>query len=182
MKKIFALLCLIIFMTGCSFTKDLDNTPKKKVEIFLNNYQSLNEDVLADLNSTVDSDSTLTTEQKEKYRNIIKSNYQKMMYSIKDVKEDGDEAIVTAEIEVVDYSDILNDVNVYLNDNRDTFMTNGVFDDVKFNDYRIDELKKADNMVKYTIAFSLSKVDDKWLLDQVDGDVLDKINGMYEKK
>ena len=38
MKKIIALSILAILMCGCSFTKDLDNTPTKKVEALLNNF------------------------------------------------------------------------------------------------------------------------------------------------
>src|SRR5699024_10634557 len=99
---------------GCSFTKDLDNTPTKKIEALLNNFQTLDSSVLSDLDKVVDLESSFTADQKETYKEIIKTNYQKLTYIIKDAVEDGDEAVVTAEIEVIDYTAVLNDSSLYL--------------------------------------------------------------------
>ena len=181
MKKIFAAFGIVLLLTGCSLTKDMDNTPTKKVETFLNNYQTLSSDVVSDLNSVVETDNDLTDEQKELYKDIIKSNYQKMTYTIKDTKEDGDEAIVTAEIEVVDYSTILSDVKLYLQEHAEEFMTNNEHDPIKYNDYKLEKIKSAKEKVKYTIDFSLTKIDDEWQLDELTKDSKDKINGIYEK-
>ena len=181
MKKIVIVLITILFMTGCSFTKNLDNTPTKKTEALLNNYQTLDSSVLSDLNKVVEQQTSFTDEQKETYKNIIKSNYQKLTYTIKEAVEDGDEAIVTTEIEVVDYTTTLNDAKVYLNEHPEEFETDGVYDESKYIDYRLEQLKNAKEKVKYTLDFTLTKVDDEWTIDDLTNEIRDKINGTYEK-
>ena len=41
MKKVLGILGLALVMTGCSLG-DMDNTPTKQVEAYLNDYQTLN--------------------------------------------------------------------------------------------------------------------------------------------
>ena len=58
MKKLLLLLCLLM-LTACSFNiDDIDNTPTKKVEEYLNNYQSLSSDVVSDLDIVVERENT----------------------------------------------------------------------------------------------------------------------------
>ena len=181
MKKIIALLILSILMCGCSMTKDLDNTPTKKVEALLNRYQTLDNSVLEDLNNIVNGDLTFDEVQKETYKDIIKSNYQKMTYEIKDTEEDGEEAIVTAEIEVINYTTILTDIKNYLKEFPEEFEENGEYSESKYNDYRLEQLKNAKEKVKYTVDFTLTKVDGEWIVDDLSNEIRDKINGIYEK-
>ena len=54
---------MIILMSGCG-EKTVLNTPTKKVEAFFANYQTLDDNVLAQLDETIDKDDTLTDEQK----------------------------------------------------------------------------------------------------------------------
>lgn len=181
MKKITALLILTIFMCGCSMTKDLDNTPTKKVEALLNRYQTLDNSVLEDLNKVVNEDVSLNDTQRDTYKDIIKSNYQKMTYEIKDAEEDGDQAIVTAEIEVVNYTTVLANIKNYLEEFPEEFEENGEYSESKYNDYRLEQLKNAKERVKYTLDFSLTKIDDEWTIDELTNEMRDKINGIYEK-
>jgi len=181
MKKIAAVVVTILLMTGCSITKDLDNTPTKKVEALLNNFQTLDSSVLSDLDKVVELETSFTDEQKEKYKEIIKSNYQKLTYSIKEATEDGDEAVVTAEIEVIDYTKVLNETNVYLDEHPTEFETNSKYDEQKYLDYRLDQLKTAKDKVKYTLDFTLTKVDEEWTIDDLINEIRNKINGTYVK-
>lgn len=181
MKKIIALSILAILMCGCSFTKDLDNTPTKKVEALLNRYQTLDNSVLDDLNDVVDGDLSFDEGQRETYKDIIKSNYQKMTYEIKNAEEDGEEAIVTAEIEVINYTTILTDIKNYLKEFPEEFEENGEYSESKYNDYRLEQLKNAKEKVKYTVYFTLTKVDGQWIVDDLSNEIRDKINGIYEK-
>ncbi len=181
MKKIAAVVATILLMTGCSLTKDLDNTPTKKVEALLNNFQTLDSSVLSDLDKVVELETSFTDEQKETYKEIIKTNYQKLTYTIKDAVEDGDEAVVTAEIEVIDYTAVLNDSSVYLDEHPEEFETDGKYDEEKYLDYRLEQLKTAKEKVKYTLDFTLTKVDDEWTIDDLTNEIRDKINGTYEK-
>jgi len=181
MKKIAAVVATILLMTGCSFTKDLDNTPTKKVEALLNNFQTLDSSVLSDLDKVVDLETSFTSEEKEAYKEIIKTNYQKLTYTIKEAIEDGDEAVVTAEIEVIDYTAVLNDSSVYLDEHPTEFETDGKYDEQKYIDYRLEQLKTAKDKVKYTLDFTLTKVDEEWTIDDLTNEIRDKINGTYEK-
>lgn len=181
MKKLLFTILALFFLCGCSFTKNMDNTPTKRVEEFLRNYQTLSSSVLSDLNNMLFDNDSFTEEQKDTYKDIIKSNYQKLTYEIKDEMIDGDTAVVTTEIEVVDYSAILSASRIYLEEHKEEFSTNNEIDMVKYNDYRLDLLKKANDKIKYTIDFTLTKVSDEWVIDDLTNEIRNKINGTYEK-
>ncbi len=181
MKKLILTLVILLFVTGCSLAKDLDNTPTKKVEALLNNYQTLDSSVLSDLNEVVDEETNFTDAQKDTYKSIIKKNYQKLTYTIKDAVEDGDEATVTAEIEVVDYTQVLNASAVYLNEHPEEFESDGKYDDNKYLDYQLEQLKEAKDKVTYTLDFTLTKVDEEWTVDGLTEEIRDKISGTYVK-
>lgn len=181
MKKLLLLFCLLM-LTACSFNiDDIDNTPTKKVEEYLNNYQSLSSDVVSDLDIVVERENTFNLEQKDKYRKLMKKNFQNMSYKVKDETVNGDTAEVEVEINVYDYYKINKDADNYLLEHRDEFITDGVYDEAKFIDYKLDKMSKNTDKVKYTIYFNLSK-DDKgdWSLDEVSESDEDKILGIYQ--
>ena len=102
MKKILIYLScimIVVLLSGCS----MDNTPTKKVENFLDNYTSGSNTVLNQLKEMVDSDSMMDDNQRNTYSDIMKRQYKDMTYEIKDETINGDNATVTAEIEVYDY-------------------------------------------------------------------------------
>ena len=70
MKKIIYLIGIFLMLTGCSLG-DIDNTPTKQVEAFLNNYQTLDKKVLDDLDIVVAKMSNYNNNQKEEYRKIV---------------------------------------------------------------------------------------------------------------
>lgn len=180
MKKLLLLLCLLM-LTACSFNiDDIDNTPTKKVEEYLNNYQSLSSDVVSDLDIVVERETTFNLDEKNKYRKIMKKNFQNMSYKVKDETVNGDIAEVEVEINVYDYYKINKYADNYLLEHRDEFITDGVYDEAKFIDYKLDKMSKNTDKVKYTIYFNLSK-DDKgdWSLDEVNEADEDKILGIY---
>ena len=45
---------------------------------------------------------------------------------------------------------------------------------------RLNKLLTTDNDVSYTIDFKLNKVDDKWEMEPISVDTLEKIHGTYE--
>ncbi|MBR1718701.1 MAG: hypothetical protein IJ715_05475 [Bacilli bacterium] len=179
MKKILLTIMTIIMFSGCSGT--LLNTPTKKVEMFFNKYQSLDDDVMNQLKDVVNNEISFTKEQGLSYIEIMKKHYQSLKYRIKDEVIDGNTAVVTVEIEVIDYSDILKNADNYLKENESEFMKNGKIDEKLFNDYRLNKLKSAKDKVKYTIDMTLTNVDGKWELDEVSRDTKDKIHGVYYK-
>lgn len=177
MKKILIALVLTLTLVGCE--SSMDNTPTKKVEAFLNNYQMLNEDVLDDLETSINDMDNLNDNQREKYVDIIKSSYQKMNYTIKDETIDGEFATVTAQIEVVNHAKALDESNNYLEDNKDEFIVDDIYDETLFMDYKLEKLKNNNEMIEYTIDFTLTKVDGEWVLDDITEEIRSKINGRY---
>lgn len=172
------LLIAIGLITGCD---NMYNTPTKKVEMMLANYQTLNEDVMDDLDRVVAEEVKFNGEQRETYRELMKKHYQDLIYDIKDEKIDGDKATVTVQIEVNDYSKIMKKTKKYLNDNPDKFKDNkGNYDETKFVDYQLGELKKSKERVKYTMDIHLTKKDKEWKLDSLTDEQEQKLHGMYE--
>ncbi len=180
MKKIITIIGLALILTGCSL-KNMDNTPTKKVETYLNNYQTLDSSVLNELDSIVDDEILFTNEQKDTYRDILKKHYQDLVYKIKEETVNGDKATVETEIEVNDYTKALKEAESYRITNESEFINeNGIFSESKFNEYKLNLLKNNKDKVKYTIYFSLTKVNNEWVLDKLTETEQEKILGIYE--
>ena len=111
----------------------------------------------------------------------MKKHYKNLEYEIKDEVINGDSATVTVKIKVTDYSKILNESKKYLEEHEDEFKNDeGVYDASLYNDYRLNKLKEAKDKVEYTIDLTLSKVDGKWYMDDIDSTTESKINGTYQ--
>lgn len=120
MKKFilcFSCIMSIILLSGCS----MGNTPTKKVEKFLDNYKNQDETVITQLKDMIDTDSLMNDNQKTTYSDIMKRQYEDLTYEIKDEVIDGDNATVTAEIEVYDYYKINKEAEDYYNSNKEEF-------------------------------------------------------------
>ena len=179
MKKLilgFSVFLTSILLVGCT----LSNTPTKKVERYLDNYRNLDETVLTQLDTIVEADTIMTATQKEDYRNILKRQYQNLVYTVKDEIVDGDKAKVTVEIEVYDLYKITNEADKYYTTSPDEFKDEtGNVSQTKYIDYRISKLKEAKDKVKYTIEFNLTKVDNVWIIDDINEETRQKIHGLY---
>ncbi len=176
-KTIFTLLLLSIFLlVGCS----MDNTPTKKVENFLNNYRSLDESVITQMEEIVKGDNLMNDDQKTTYKDVLRKQYQDLNYVVKDERVDGDTATVEVEIEVYDYYKVTKDAETYYQEHADEFKDDkGVLSESKYVDYRIDKMKNQKDKVKYTLTFTLTKVDNVWVLDDIDDTTRQKIHGLY---
>ena len=181
MKKLLAIITLILIFTGCTLD-DIDNTPTKQVEAFFNNYQTLDKKVLDDLDVVIARNTNFNANQKEKYRKIQKKHYQDLTYEIKDETVNGDRASVEVEIEVSDFYKVLNEANNYLTNHKEEFLdSNNNYDESKYIDYQLEKLENAKETVKYTLNLTLTK--DKngdWILDNIDDIEEKKILGTYE--
>lgn len=180
MKKLITFLLVFCLLTGCSMTNDLMNTPTKKVETLLNNYITLDEEVLKDLDNILLKETIMTTEQKDRYREILKKQYQNLSYEIKDETIDGNNATVEVLIEVYDYRKVIEDANAYFNSNNQEFITDeNQTDTKKYNDYKLEQLEKAKEKISYTLNLTLSKNNDQWILDDLTDTEINKIHGLY---
>ena len=181
MKKILFIFLgfLLIFTTACD---NVGNTPTKKVEELMGKYQSLDEDVLDDLNSVIASEKNLTSEQQERYRKLIEKQYKNLTYEIKDERVDGDNATVEVEIQVIDLSRANAEAEDYLTNNRDEFNDdNGNYSKEKFTNYNLDKMENLKDKVKYTLQLTLTKDDEEWELDNLTETERQKIHGIYNQ-
>lgn len=176
MKKLIAIL-LSVVLVGCDML-DINNTPTKKVEEYLNKFQINSEEVLNDLDNVL-VDLRISDDNKEEYRELIKKQYKDMQYSIKEETIDGNQATVTAEIIVKDFTKIINDAENYKKDNINDFYEDDMYNDNLYKKYLIDKLKDAKDKVTYTLEFHLTNTNGKWNLDPVTNEIEDKILGIY---
>ena len=178
MKKILSIFALLLLVVGCG---NMMNTPTKKVEEFLSKYQTMDEKVLTQLDEVIDSAGTMTKEQKEKYRDLMKNQYKNLSYKIKEETNDGDTSTVEVEIQVYDYATSISESETYLATNKDEFLDKDtkLVDEEKFMDYKLKQLSEVKDKVKYTINFTLNKVDGKWKLDDITEIDRQKLHGLY---
>lgn len=164
-RKIFMFLMAfgILSLTGCS---DLINTPTRKTEELFGKYQTLDKDITGQIDTLINQ-STLTTDQKDRYRQVLEKQYKNLVYDVKEEKIDGDTAIVTVEIEVLDYRNAVSNIG------NDENMTNNYLEE------RLLALENAQDKVKYTLEISLSKVDKQWIVNPLSETDIKKIQGMY---
>ena len=178
MKKVILSVFIILFLlTGCN---RLMNTPVKKVELLLGKYQKLDDDVLTQLGDSLLSDTILSKEQKEKYKELLERQYKNLMYTVKNEAIDGKTAMVEVEIEVYDYNKAVNNSEEYLLNNQNEFQDEtGNINTIKYNDYKLSEIEKMKDRITYTINFTLSKVDEEWIVDDLTDTERQKIHGLY---
>ena len=181
MKKILKVMLVLVFaitLAGCSC---MQKTAKDRVEEFLDQYRNLSANVLGDLDEVIDAETTLSEEQKEKYRDVLKKQYSDLKYEITNEEYDGDTAVVEAKITVYDLYKAQKDASTYLENNRDEFNDeNGTYDSSKFMDYRLEEMQNMNDTVEYTINFNLTKDDDgNWQISELSQEDLEKIHGIY---
>ena len=82
MKKLILFATMIMVLaTGCG---NMMNTPTKKVEEFLSKYQTMDKDVLEQLDDVIKDAGSLVDEQKNDYRELMKKQYKNLSYKIKD--------------------------------------------------------------------------------------------------
>lgn len=206
MKKLFIVLLLSLFIvTGCGNSM----TPTGAVEDFLGKYQSMDSDVLAQLDKVVNDDTTMSDEQKKEYKSLMEKQYQYLSYKVTDEEIVGDTATVDVEIEVFDYASSIRKSDEYYENNKDMFDEayednneskedmvdnnashegnvdtddgNIVTQTKKYIDYKIEQMKTVTDKIKYTITFNLSKEDDEWVVDDISDIDRQKIHGLFDE-
>lgn len=200
MKKIFLAL-FVILLSAC--TLGAATTPKQKVSEFLDKYKNENSDIIEELVDTIKTDIKVADHQ-ERYKTLMTKQYKNMKYEIKDEIIEDNNAVVEAEITVYDYGSAIKKANEYLNSHPDEFkkedkttakeedtvttneksdetdnITATDYDEDKFMEYKISEMEKVTDTVKYTIEFTLTKVNGEWQLDQLSNSDIEKLHGIY---
>ena len=179
-KRIMFLSFLLLFSFVLIACDNVSNTPTKKVEEFLTKYQTYDSDVEEDLKNTIDNED-LTDEEKERYTKLISDQYKSLTYEIKNETIDGDNATVEVEIEVKDFASAIGNAEDYLSEHEDEFLNeNDEYDNTAYTKYKLDEMEKVTDKVKYTLQLTLTKVDDEWKMDDLTETEKQKIHGIYD--
>ena len=175
MKKIL-LLIVSIFLVGCSTNM---NSPSRKVEEFLSKYQTLDDDVLTQLQVIVDNDSEMNSDEKKEYIALMQKQYQNLSYKITDEDINDDKATVEVEIEVYDYLTSINKSKEYFSIHKDELVENK--DEAhSYIDYKIKEMKNVEDRITYIITFYLKKDKNKnWKVEDLNENDIKKIHGIY---
>jgi len=180
MKKIFLSLFLVLsifILTGCN---TMMNTPTKKVEKLLSMYQTKDEEVLKQLDNVLLTETILDTDLKDRYRELMKKQYGNLSYQIKDETIDGDVAVVEVEIEVYDYNSAIENVEDNLINNSGNYVDDaGNLLTTVYNNEKITLMENIKNRVTYTINFTVSKIDDEWIVDDLTETERLKLHGLY---
>ena len=176
MRKVFNIvICSILLISLCGCSK----TAKMTVEEYLARYNSLDVDVLKDMEEVVNMEN-LSAEDKETYSAIFKKQYTDLQYDVLDEEYDGDEAIIKVKITVYDYYKVQKEASIYLANNADEFNNeNGEYDATKFIKYKLDKMKNTIDKIDYTIDFYLVKNDNNWVVSSLSNADLEKIHGIY---
>ena len=174
MKKILYIVLILFYITGCG-----NNTAKMAVEEHLNKYRNLDSEVLVSLENVINN-KDLTNDQQEKYRSVLKKQYQDLAYEI--VKEEYNDNIsyVTVKVSVYDLFRAQSDASIYLSNNPEEFYNdNNEYDVTKYIDYKLDKMNDMLDKVEYTIVFTVYKEDDNYIVEDLTADDLEKIHGVY---
>lgn len=175
MKKFLVIFLSIFLVVGCSF----GNTPTKKAEDTLKKYQNLDDSVLKDLELVVEGTTLNTEKEKSDYTKAMKMQYSDLKYKITNEKVNGDEATVTAKISVYDFYKVQTNANNYRLTHESEFLTDNVFDESKFMEYKLKQMINVTDRVEYTIDINLTKKDNEWTVNEFDKTTLEKIHGTY---
>lgn len=174
MKKILLMVVAAFFLIGC-----MDSKASDAVENYLNQYRNLSDSVITDLDELT-MDQNLSEDQRGTYTDIMKKQYQDLQYEIVEEEYNGDKATVTAKITVYDLYKVQEDADTYMNDNMEEFYDeNEVYDNDKYLEYKLKQMKDNTKTISYTITFNVIKKDNKWIVEQPDEETLEKIHGIY---
>ena len=174
MKKLILIFICLISLTGCG-----GNSAKDAVDSYLKKYRNLDSEVLVDLEKLVEKEN-LTEEQKEKYRDVLKKQYKDLAYEIIEEEYDNDISYITVKVSVYDLYQAQSDASTYLSNNPEAFYNeNNEYDVNKFLDYKLDKMKDMNGKIEYTIVFTVTKENDKYVVEQPTEQTLEKIHGIY---
>lgn len=176
-KYILVLVALVMFLTGCVIG---DATPSDEVRDFLNRYKENDTVIVNELNDYL-SNTDYTEDQRKDYKDVYLRQYSNLEYDIKDEVINGDKAVVTVQIKVFDYYKTNTTVDDYFVTNNNEFvLEDGLVDNDKMFNYRLNKLLSTTNTVEYTMEINLTKVDGNWEVQALSQDDLNKLHGVFE--
>ena len=178
MKKILAIF-FVILLSACSLMNS--NSPKEKVKELLDKYKTQDNMVVSKLDDIISNE--YTGDYKDRFKRLMLKQYKNMEYTITDEIIDGDTAVVSADITVYNYGNMIETANEYLRNHEEEFYIEDteekLVDSNKFFDYKLDLLEGTNDRKTYTVEFTLTKEDKEWKLDDLSNETISKIHGLY---
>ena len=176
-KSITLLLVIVIsvFIFGCSFNL----SPRERVEELLNKYIKNDREIMKELNIYIKKQE-LNEYQKELYKEVILDEYSNLKYEIKRESIKKDKAEVKVRLKVKDLYKIENESIKYLYDHPKEFLTEGKFNQNKFLNYKLNQMKERNDLINYIVKFKLTRKNDVWFINKLSDETIKKIHGMYE--
>ena len=84
------------------------------------------------------------------------------------------------EVEVYDYAKAVSEIENKLVNNADLYKdSTGEISTTLYNDDKLKSLEDVKDRTKYTINFTLSKIDEEWVVDDLTETERMKIHGLY---
>ncbi len=174
MKKLLSifLFCLLV---GCTN----NNTPKEEVEALFYKFNSLDTEVISQLDNAINN-TNMNDTHKKRYKDIFIKQYKNLKHNIKEENIINTNAIVITEIEVYDLNYVRKNLDMYLDEDPDIFDdSQGVFNDDDYWDYKLTKMESTTKRVKYILELSLTRIDGIWILDNLIDSERKKIHGLY---
>ena len=175
MKKLLIFL-FVLLLFGCGEV----SSPKNEILKLFLNYNSLSSDLMIQLDSVINSEE-LTNEEKEKFKNILKKQYEDLKYKVIDEVVSDKTAVVSVEIEVYNLAKAIKESDEYLKNNKEGFYKDGKFSNQLFWDYKLNRMEEQKERIKYKLDLTLTKIDKKWVLDELLESNRQKIHGLYKE-
>lgn len=168
MKKIALIVITLFFLVGCR-----SDLPSDVVKNYFSLYKNQNEKILTELDGLIKNEE-LSEEQGKIYKEMMIKQYKDLNFDITSETYNGDEAIITANIEVYDLYKSQKEAEDYRNTHREEFN-----DYNDYLNYKLDKMKKNTAKANYTINFKVRRKEKEWVLETIPTEDLEKIHGIY---
>ena len=150
-------------LVGCT----LGNTPTSKTEDLLSRYQLLDDSVNISYTSLT-TDTNLSQDIIKTYEEAIEKQYRDLSYEVKEEVIDGDKAVVTIQIEVMNYNEAINKYN------------KADYEVAEYHKLVTEALDEFKDTVTYTLDITLTKDNaDTWVVDPLTTENTSKLLGIY---
>ena len=149
-----------------------DDNAVVEVEITVYDYASALKNSNTYLNEHLDEfkkDSKQTINEVEKATENVKEGVENTAEGVKEGIKDAAEGAKNAADTVKDK----------VNEAKDNLTTTTDYDESKYMDYKLSEMEKVTDKVKYTIEFTLTKTNGEWQLDALSNSDIEKLHGIY---
>ena len=175
MRKLWVLLSLCFFLTGC-----VNISAPDAVKEYLEKIRNHEQSVVSSLEEKNEKEEW-TDAQAKLYNLIMKKQYVNLEYKIVHETYNGNTANIEVEIEVYDYHHSYNKALEYIQKHQSEFLgKDGTIDQNKYKNLQLEYMDKEKNRILYTISFDCVLNEDSWEIKEPTTVDIEKIKGIYK--